>query len=86
MIDCPADVWLYEPGTGQKAGVAAAGGGGGGGAEEPPPPQPAARTITNAADQETGAICDQGFFDIPFQFLIRGKPDGILDLALFQCR
>jgi hypothetical protein len=42
VIVCPAWVWLYEPGTGQKTGVAAAGGGGGGGGGavvDPPPPQ-----------------------------------------------
>src|SRR3981189_1224427 len=59
---CPAAVWLYEPGTGKKAGVAAAGGGGGGGgggAEDEPPPQPAAKTTSNAAQQEFEAIRNQ---------------------------
>jgi len=47
---CPAGVWLYEPGTGQKTGVAAAAGGGvggGGATEDVPPPQPMA-TSANA--------------------------------------
>src|SRR5260370_706124 len=60
---CPEAVWLYAPGTGKKAGVAAAagrGGPGGGGAEEvPPPPQPSARIISNAAQQELAAIRNQ---------------------------
>ena len=57
---CPAGVWLYEPGTGQKVGVAAAGGGGGGGGgggeAAPPPPQPVVTSARNRTENKVWAV------------------------------
>jgi len=58
---CPAEVWLYEPGTGQKVGVAAGGGGGGVATvdvlEDGPPPQLVAKSSrTKARNQSCIAL------------------------------
>ena len=50
---CPDCVWLYEPGTGQKAGVAAVGGGGGGNWFEDPPPPPPPQAVATSAKANT---------------------------------
>lgn len=61
-IICPAEVWLYEPGGGQKVGIAAGGGGRGGGTVdvlEDGPPQLAVKSSRAKTKNQSYIVSSQ---------------------------